>query len=422
MNSRSAWAGVLLGLLVGVALGGILLATRSDSLFLRGGDRDRTDHDRHSVISPVGSETSPAPAGTLNAGPVPESSSESLADERGNAIVQATRRVAPAVVSINVVQQQAVRDPSMEFWERMGLIPKRNYFRHVQSMGSGLIVSGDGLVVTNQHVVAGAVQIIVTLSDGRQFQAVLLDDVERYDLAILQIQARDLPVARMATADQLQIGEWAIAIGSPFGYMLADTQPTVTVGVISALNRDIRKTKGERAYLGMIQTDAAINPGNSGGPLVNTAGEVVGINTFIFSDSGGSVGIGFALPVSRVMRVIEEIRKFGHYRQANLGFSLSRLTPAIIQYLNLTDPVGAVVVEVQKESPVWKAGLRPHDILREIEGIPLESTDTLYRVVYDAKVGDRLKFRAERGGESWNGEILLEEETVYGPLVDPDEE
>ena len=422
MNSRGAWTGVLLGLLVGVALGGILLATRSDSLFLRGGGRDSTDHDRHSAISPVGSETSPAPAGTLNAGPVPESSSDSLADERGNAIVQATRRVAPAVVSINVVQQQAVRDPSMEFWERLGLIPQRNYFRHVQNMGSGLIVSDDGLVVTNQHVVAGAVQIIVTLSDGRQFQAVLLDDVERYDLAILQIQARDLPVARMATGDQLQIGEWAIAIGSPFGYLLADTQPTVTVGVISALNRDIRNTKGGQAVLGMIQTDAAINPGNSGGPLVNTAGEVVGINTFIFSDSGGSVGIGFALPVSRVMKVIEEIRKFGHYRQANLGFKLYMLTPAIVQDLGITDPVGALVVAVQQESPVWKAGLRPRDILREVEGIPMESIDTLYRLVYDANVGDILRFRAERNGETWDGEMLLEEEADYGPLIGYPEE
>ncbi len=412
MSGRSAWAGVLLGLLVGVALGGILLATRSDSLFLRGGRGDRTDHDRHSVISPVESETSSAEAGRSSTEPMSESSSGSLADERGNAIVQATRKVAPAVVSINVVQKQVVRDRSMEFWERLGLIPQRNYFRNVQNMGSGLIVSEDGLVVTNQHVVAGAVQIIVTLSDGRQYRAVMLDEVERYDLAILQIQAHDLPVARLATGDQLQIGEWAIAIGSPYGYLLADTQPTVTVGVISALNRDIRKTQGERAYLGMIQTDAAINPGNSGGPLVNTAGEVVGINTFIFSDSGGSVGIGFALPVSRVMTVIEEIRKFGHYRQANLGFSLYRLTPAIVQDLGLTDPVGAVVVAVQQDSPVWKAGLRPRDILREIEGIPLDSIDTLYRVVYDANVGDRLQFRAERDGESWDGEILLEEGMV----------
>ncbi len=409
MNGRNAWAGALLGLLVGVALGGILLATRSDSPFLRGGGEDQVGHANHIELAPVGSESSPVGAGGIDTDPVPESSNGSLGDERGNAIVRATREVAPAVVSINVIQQQAVQDPSMAFLERLGLIPQRSYIRNVQNMGSGLIVSDDGLVVTNQHVVSGAVQIIVTLSDGHRYQAVLIDEVERYDLAILRIEARDLPVARMARDDALQIGEWAIAIGSPFGYLLADTQPTVTVGVISALNRDIRQTQGGHAYLGMIQTDAAINPGNSGGPLVNTRGEVVGINTFIFSESGGSVGIGFALPAARVMKVIEEIRTYGHYRQPSLGFQLQPLTPGIIEYLKLTDPVGAVVMAVQQESPVWKAGLRPGDIFREIEGIPLVNTDTLYRVVYNANVGDRLRFRAERNNESWTGEILLEE-------------
>ena len=409
MSGRSAWAGALLGPLVGVARGGILLATRSDSPILRGGDTDRNGHEYHSDTSPIGREPPPAVTGTLSTEPIPESALEELSDERGNAIVRATRQVAPAVVSINVVQQQSVRGSSMEYLERMGFIPRREYFRHVQNMGSGLIVSDDGLIVTNQHVVSGAVQIIVTLSDGRQYQAVLLEGVDRYDLAILQIQARDLPVAPMGTSSDLQIGEWAIAIGSPYGYLLADTQPTVTVGVISALNRDIRKTQGEHTYLGMIQTDAAINPGNSGGPLVNTRGEVVGINTFIFSDSGGSVGIGFALPVSRVKTVIEELRKYGRYRQANLGFTLQPLSPGIMQYLNISDPVGAVVMAVQEDSPVWKSGLRPGDIFREIEGIPLENLDTLRRVVYDAKVGDRLRFRAEREGESWNGEIILEE-------------
>jgi serine protease Do len=409
MNGRPAWAGALLGLLVGVALGGILLATRSDSIFLRGRNHADDGPADRGGLSPAQEASSAGDTGSAAVGEPPASGADPLAHERGNAIVRATRAVAPAVVSINVVQAQAVRDPSMEYLERLGLIPQRNYFRNVQNMGSGLIVSRDGMVVTNQHVVDGAVQIIVTLSDGRQYQAVLLDQVERYDLAVLRIEADDLPVARMGNNEDLQIGEWAIAIGSPYGYLLADTQPTVTVGVISAKNRDIRMTQGERAYLGMIQTDAAINPGNSGGPLVNTNGEVVGINTFIFSDSGGSVGIGFALPVARVQTVIEEINAYGHYRQSNLGFSLQRLTPSIIEYLKLTDPVGAVVMAVQPGSPVWKAGLRPGDILREIEGMPLETLDALYRVVYDANVGDRLRFRAERDGESFNGEILLEE-------------
>jgi len=408
VNGRNTWAGALLGLLVGVALGGILLATRADSPFLRGSGGRNGGHDAHSFNLPAGSGSSPIDTSGFQ--PVPESSFEALADERGNAIVRATHEVAPAVVSINVVQQQPVRDPSMEFLERMGFIPQRNYFRNVQNMGSGVIVSSDGLIVTNQHVVDGAVQIIVTLSDGQQYQAVILDQVERYDLAILRIEAHDLPAARMAGDNQLLIGEWAIAIGSPYGYLLADTQPTVTVGVISALNRDIRqKNLGERAYLGMIQTDAAINPGNSGGPLVNTRGEVVGINTFIFSDSGGSVGIGFAVPAFRVMRVIEEIRKYGHYRQASLGFTLLKNSPAVMQEMGLDVSEGLVVMDVQSGSPVWKAGLRPQDILREVNGVPLDSIDTFYRIVYNSNVGDRLPFRAIRNGQLWDGEILLEE-------------
>ncbi|MBE0565530.1 MAG: trypsin-like peptidase domain-containing protein [Krumholzibacteria bacterium] len=332
-----------------------------------------------------------------------------LRASRGNAIVRATERVAPAVVSINVRQQQQVRDPSLEFWERLGLVPHREFFRDVRSMGSGVIVSPDGLIVTNFHVVQGALELVVTLSDGRQYQAVVVDDVERYDLAVLRIAARDLPVAHLADSDDLLIGEWAIAIGSPFGYLLADTQPTVTVGVISAVNRDIKRSEGERTYLGMIQTDAAINPGNSGGPLVNADGEVVGINTFIFSESGGSVGIGFAVPASRVRTVLDEIARYGHYRDISLGFGLGLLSPGAMRYLGLNDPVGLLVAEVEEGGPAWRAGLRRLDVLRELGGQRISSLSLVWRLVYNANVGDRLPFVAERGGRRWTGEIVIEE-------------
>jgi serine protease Do len=317
--------------------------------------------------------------------------------------------VAPAVVSINVVQRQAVRDPSMDYWERMGMIPHREYYRDVQSLGSGVIVSADGTIVTNYHVIDGAIQIIVNLSDGRQLAASLLDAVPLYDLAVLRVEGSGLPVAHMASSDDLEIGEWAIAIGSPFGYLLADTQPTVTVGVISALNRDIKMSESERAYLGMIQTDAAINPGNSGGPLVNTQGEVIGINTFIFSSSGGSVGIGFAVPSSRVMAVVDEVRKFGHYRETNAGFTLYRLSPSIMRSQGVTDAKGAFVYAVTPGSAAWKAGLRPNDILRELGGLRLDKLDTIYRLMYNSSVGDRLGFKAERDHRIFAGEIVLEE-------------
>jgi len=403
MSARSAWVGAVLGLLVGAALGGIILATRADSPWLRPAGEEAGN---------VATQATPRVANAVDSlaadGETP-AAGETLQRERSNAIVLATRQVAPAVVSINVIQQQSVRNPSIEFYENLGLIPHRDYYRNVASMGSGLIVTEDGLIVTNQHVVEGALQIIVTLSDGSQYQAVLLDAVDRHDLAVLKIEARGLPVARLADEDDLVIGEWAIAIGSPYGYLLADTQPTVTVGVISALNRDIKMQQDARAYLGMIQTDAAINPGNSGGPLVNTAGEVVGINTFIFSGSGGSVGIGFAVPAARVARVIEEIKLYGRYREASMGLQLVKLAPRYFRNPEGVDLVGALVYGVQPGSPAWKAGLRPYDILREVAGVKLADLDTAYRLFYDSNVGDVVPFLAERNGTPWTGEILLEE-------------
>ena len=383
---------------MGVALGALILILRPDSPLLKADEGD----DGGPVPQHAGAEAADTAAAHGLA-------DEDLTRDRSNAIVRATRRVAPAVVSINVVQQQAVRDPGMILFERMGNLPPRQHYRNVSSMGSGLIVSSDGLIVTNLHVVQNAVQIIVTLSDGSRYQAQVRDTVSRFDLAVLQIEARDLPVAPLAADDDLEIGEWAIAIGSPYGYLLADSQPTVTVGVISALNRDIRKSENDKIYLGMIQTDAAINPGNSGGPLVNTSGEVVGLNTFIFSDSGGSVGIGFAVPVARVAAVIDEIRRYGHYRQVDLGIALARLTPAAMEYYGISNPIGLMVAEVQDESPVWKAGLRVGDVLRELNGQPIPDYDTIFRIIYDASVGDRLEFRAERQGVVFSGQIIIVE-------------
>jgi len=398
-----AWSGVLVGLLLGAALGVALLGVKTGVFNLWAPRSANPDRGEVQTVEPG---SGPADTGHVHVAPDPDAT---LNTQRSNAIVRATRQVAPAVVSINVVQNQAVNNPSIDFAVRMGLLPRRDLYRQVQSMGSGVILSSDGTIVTNSHVIAGAVQVIVTLSDGRQYQARLVDEVERYDLAILQIEGENLPVAHLAEVDDLQIGEWAIAIGSPYGYLLADTQPTVTVGVISALNRDIKRAQGEREYLGMIQTDAAINPGNSGGPLVNTTGDVVGVNTFIFSEAGGSVGIGFAVPASRVRSVLEEIQTFGHYREFSLGFRLQILSPGMVQFLELDDPVGFLVTAVIPDSPAWKAGLRPRDILREVEGVPLSSGDIMHRVVYERSVGDSISFRAERDHQSWTGQIFIEE-------------
>jgi len=387
----------LIGLVLGAAVGGALLVYRGE----------RLENEGHEPVDSLPSATDTLPAGGVT--PVTGGDGGGLRPGRDNAIVQATERVAPTVVTVNVLHAQVHRSPAVEFLERQGLIPPQSQ-RSATNMGSGVIVSSDGMIVTNWHVVSGAEQIMITLSDGRRYQAVLVEEVERYDLAVLRIDGRDLPAAPLAAAADPKIGEWAIAIGSPFGYLLADTQPTVTVGVISAVNRDIRRGQDDRSYLGMIQTDAAINPGNSGGPLVNTAGEVIGINTFIFSESGGSVGIGFAVPVHRVRTVLDEIQRYGHYRDISLGLSLRNLDRRVMSVLGTSNPIGVAVAVVVTDGAAWLAGLRSMDIIRQINGEAAVSISMVERLVYNSAVGDHLTFLADRDGQLWEGEIVIEEQ------------
>jgi serine protease Do len=402
------WSAVVMGLLAGALLGVVLLLVRE-----RGWRRDLAAEQQRAIEALLAEAGADSARDTLSTEPPAVAPTQTIAADRSNAIVMATQRVAPAVVTITVTHRVAVRDPRLSFFDFFypGRRSQRMRVQERQSYGSGVIVSADGYVVTNAHVVDKKPQrVLVTLSDGADYPAELVEVVNRFDLALLKIEGDDLPVAVLADSDDLQIGEWAIAIGSPFGQLLADTQPTVTVGVISALNRDIvRQPQVDRYYLGMIQTDAAINPGNSGGALVDAQGEVVGINTFIFSESGGSIGIGFAVPSNRVRWVLEEVREFGHYREANWGVLLYPLTSEIMQLLDITDPVGFIVRDVMEDSPAWRAGLRPYDVVRTINGVTLDSRDTVTRLVYEAMVGDRMVFTAERDGRTFRGEIVLEE-------------
>jgi serine protease Do len=205
---------------------------------------------------------------------------------RQTALVRAADSVGPATVSISAVKGRVVRsDPlGSEFFDRFfrGHFPGRDYVEPYQSFGSGVIVDGDGYILTNEHVVGGASQVRVTLTDGREFEARVLGDDSRFDLAVLKIEGEELPVADLGDSDDLMIGEWVVAIGNPFGHFLNDPHPTVTAGVVSALHRDVlAEGESDAIYKDMIQTDASINPGNSGGPLVNSVGEVVGVNSFI---------------------------------------------------------------------------------------------------------------------------------------------
>ncbi len=399
MNKAPLWTGIVIGLLSGMLLGSAWLIGRG--------------------MGPVVATPVSAGRDTVIVREIPVSDPGSITTGRRNAIVRATESVAPSVVSINAVQHRVVSRTvvprGMEYWGRFfpGSFPRRQFQQDVSSLGSGVIVSADGFVLTNVHVVEGADDLVVTLQDGTQTTGRVVEQVDNWDLALVQLDnvTDDLPYAPIYDGDDpLVIGEWAIAIGSPFGYLLADTQPTVTVGVISALNRDIKQQQqGGQTFLGMIQTDAAINPGNSGGPLINTRGEVIGINTFIFTESGGSIGLGFAVPIERARWIIRDVREFGRYRRPYWGMTMQLINQPIAQTLGLTDPTGFVVREIIEESPAWKAGVRQYDVVREINGVPLHDKGTVDRLIYEAKVGSALEVIYQRDGERTTVTIILEE-------------
>ena len=338
------------------------------------------------------------PAGGARGG---RSSSGDLSASRRTAIVVAAERVSPAVVSVSVITTRVVRNdpfgglPHDEFFDRF--YPPTEYRQRIPGLGSGVIVDASGLVLTNEHVVHGAEKITVTLTDGRQLPAKLLGATSTYDLAVLRITGDHLPAAPLGDSDRLMVGEWAIAIGNPFGFLLNDTQPTVTAGVISAMRRDIKSEVTENGvYKNMIQTDAAINPGNSGGPLVNGDGEVIGVNTFIFTQGGGSLGIGFAIPINLARRVLDEIVKYGRVRAAWPGMQVQEVTPYLAQRLGFSEAGGLVVTRVEPGGPADRVGVKVADRLRTVNGMTVNNIEDAQRGIYGAGVGDQLKLGLER--------------------------
>ena len=300
---------------------------------------------------------------------------------RRTAIVSAVEAIAPAVVSINVTSRRRVvpRTP----WD-MFFVPQ-GAERLVQGSGTGIIARPDGVIITNQHVVAGAERIVVTTADGRDLPGRVLGEDPVTDIAVVKVDSRDLPVARLGRSADLMTGEWVVALGNPYAYMLGNSEPTVTVGVVSATGRNILPT-GDQAglYLDMIQTDAAINPGNSGGPLVNAPGEVVGINSSIFSSSGGSIGLGFAIPIERAVRVADEIVRSGAMRRAWTGLEVAGAR----DMAEWRSAGGVTVTSVAPGGPAAKAGVRAGDVLTAANGRTLRNYLDWEAVKLDLHVGD----------------------------------
>jgi serine protease Do len=357
-----------------------------------------------------------APAeGTASTGPADSHPTEEIARQRRTAIVAAGERVEPAVVSISVTQIRYVRESPFavspdafdNFFNRF--FPGRIYGEEVSSLGSGVIIDARGIVVTNEHVVRDAKEIKGSLPDGRTFDGVLVSADPTYDLAVLRISGENLPVAPVGDSDDLLVGEWAIALGNPFGFLLNSYKPTVTVGVISATNRDVKVDESNAIYKEMIQTDAAINPGNSGGPLVNALGEVIGINTFIFSTSGGSLGIGFAIPINTVVRVVREILEHGRVRQLWIGIRVQEITQMVANYFRIRDRRGLLVWGIEEGSPADRAGVRVGDIIRAVDGAPVSRASDAQRLIFGAAIGEKIVLTIEREGERRDVAIVLEE-------------
>jgi Do/DeqQ family serine protease len=316
------------------------------------------------------------------AAPLPAAETSSSLAARRTPVVAVAEKVSPAVV--NVSAESVVRDVDPFFGTFFGPSERRT-----QSLGSGLIVDANGIVVTNAHVIEGASRIVVTTLDGRELDADVLGSDRDADLAVLKLKVRGLPAIPLGRSSDLMIGETVIAIGNPFGL-----SHTVTSGVLSAMGRTVPSERGERVFTDFLQTDAAINPGNSGGPLVNILGEVIGINTSIIQ---GASGIGFAIPADRARRVVDDLLRYGELRPLWTGVRLLTIDAELAQRAGLAARRGAMVFKVYPDSPAAAAGLREHDVVGTVNGHAVTAREDVVTALYTAPSGNALDLDVKRG-------------------------
>lgn len=332
---------------------------------------------------------------------------------RQNAITRAIEKASPAVASINVTQVQRFsvspfqRDPWFEYF-----FPPEIRQREVKGSGSGVVISPDGYVLTNNHVIENASKIIVTLPGGEEYNADVVGVDNVTDLALLKLDGSDFPYIKMGNSDKIIIGEWAIALGNPFGLFDVNQQPTATVGIVSGKDLDFGLQSG-KIFQDMIQTDAAINPGNSGGPLVNAKGEVFGINTFIYTGSNmkqGSIGIGFAIPINRARSIAEELKSKGRIeRDFSTGIQAQPLDRNTVQYLDIPFSEGVIITKIINNSPAFKAKLEYGDVIVAVEKEKVRSLDDILEIIEinDLRPGDKVKIRIWREGRYLNKSLIL---------------
>ena len=339
---------------------------------------------------------------------------ENITQSRNNAIIEAVQKVSPSVVNLKATHEEKIANP---YWGPF-VIPRR---REVHGLGSGIVIEPTGYILTNQHVIANAQKIEVTLADGRKFDATVVGEDYLADLALLKVNGQGLPSAALGDSDDILIGEWAIAIGNPFASFVRDPQPTVTVGVISAQHRVLKHE--DRFYYGLLQTDASINPGNSGGALVNSQGQVIGVNTAIFSTSGGSQGLGFAIPINIAKKIIKKLQKYGMALEPQIGMEYQELSANIAEYLELNTEQGVVVSQVHEDTLADRAGIRRLDVIQTVDGRSIDTVDELLSVLRLPDSGDTIQVKLLREGEPQTLRIKVDRlpdvEQVWGlTLVD----
>ena len=324
-------------------------------------------------------------------------------------------QVGPSVVNIRTVERgrgasagSGPDEQMLEFFRRFGIPlppnaprqqrPDRGEEETPRGVGSGFIVSADGFVMTNAHVVEGADEVIVTLTDKREFKARIVGSDRRTDVAVVKIEATGLPSVKLGDASRVRVGEWVMAIGSPFGL-----ENTVTAGIVSAKQRDT----GD--YLPFIQTDVAINPGNSGGPLINMRGEVIGINSQIYSRSGGFQGISFAIPIDEAVRVADQLRTSGRVTRGRIGVQIGEVNKEVAEAIGLGRPQGALVRGVEAGAPAQKAGIEAGDIILKFDGKAIEKSSDLPRLVGNTKPGSRATVTVLRRGSQRDLSVTVAE-------------
>ena len=325
-----------------------------------------------------------------------------------------------AVVSISTVKkakrlgpQNGMPDEQLEMLRRFGfpfpfgdfngpgMTPER------RGQGSGFIIDPNGVILTNNHVVDGADEVTVHLTDKREFKAKVLGTDPKTDIAVIKIEGKDLPVVKLGKSENVKVGEWVAAIGAPFGL-----DNTVTAGIVSAKSRNLP----DEQFVPFIQTDVAVNPGNSGGPLFNMKGEVIGINSQIFSTSGGFMGLSFAIPIDLAVQIKDELMKNGKVSRGRLGILMQQLTPELAKSFNLKDAKGALIAQIEKDGPADKAGLRDGDIVVEYNGKPIADIRELSQTVASTKPGAKVKVKAMREGKRVSLVIVVGEMPTDGKL------